>query len=83
MVQYGALPLESGRRTFYHPASSTFHGRRRTRMVGEPCSGEIGQHRSFSQGFSRDFALVWAEDGLEAVRKVPKKNSETSSAPKS
>ena len=30
----------------------------------------------FSQGFIRDFALVWAEEGLEAVRKVAKKSPE-------
>jgi hypothetical protein len=28
---------------------------------------------AFSQGFIRDFALVWAEEGLEAVRGVAKK----------
>ena len=31
---------------------------------------------AFSQGFIRDFALVWAEEGLEAVRKVAKKSPE-------
>src|ERR1700721_2007165 len=31
---------------------------------------------AFSQGFIRDFALVWAEEGLEAVRKVEKKSPE-------
>ena len=29
-----------------------------------------GTRTAFSQGFIRDFALVWAEEGLEAVRKV-------------
>jgi hypothetical protein len=32
---------------------------------------------SLSQGFIRDFALVWAEEGLEAVRKVAKKSPAT------
>ena len=27
----------------------------------------------FSQGFIRDFALVWAEEGLKAAREVAKK----------
>jgi hypothetical protein len=27
-----------------------------------------GTRTAFSQGFIRDFALVWAEEGLEAVR---------------
>ena len=31
---------------------------------------------AFSQGFIRDFALVWAEEGLDAVRKVAKKSPE-------
>jgi hypothetical protein len=31
---------------------------------------------AFSQGFIRDFALVWAEERLEAVRKVAKKSPE-------
>ena len=31
-----------------------------------------------SQGFIRDFALVWAEEGLEAVRKVAKKGLDPS-----
>src|SRR4249920_3441993 len=31
---------------------------------------------AFSQGFIRDFALVWTEEGLEAVRKVAKKSPE-------
>ena len=31
---------------------------------------------SLSQGFIRDFALVWAEEGLEAVRKVAKKTDQ-------
>ena len=33
------------------------------------------QGSNFS-GFIRDFALVWAEEGLEAVRKVAKKSPE-------
>jgi hypothetical protein len=36
----------------------------------------IGTRTAFSQGFIRDFALVWAEEGLEAVRKVAKKSPE-------
>jgi hypothetical protein len=32
--------------------------------------------RGLSQNFIRDFALVWAEEGLEAVRKVAKKSPE-------
>ena len=32
-----------------------------------------GTRTPFSQGFIRDFALVWAEEGLDAVRKVAKK----------
>jgi hypothetical protein len=35
-----------------------------------------GTRTAFSQGFIRDFALVWAEEGLEAVRKVAKKSPE-------
>ena len=31
---------------------------------------------SLPQGFIRDFALLWAEEGLEAVRKVAKKSPE-------
>ena len=35
-----------------------------------------GTRTAFSRGFIRDFALVWAEEGLEAVRKVAKKSPE-------
>src|SRR5580693_10506644 len=35
-----------------------------------------GTRTAFSQGFIRDFALVLAEEGLEAVRKVAKKSPE-------
>jgi hypothetical protein len=35
-----------------------------------------GTRTAFSQGFIRDFALVWAEESLEAVRKVAKKSPE-------
>ena len=31
---------------------------------------KTARHSDSSQGFIRDFALVWAEEGLEAVRKV-------------
>ena len=36
----------------------------------------INLKAAISQGFIRDFALVWAEEGLEAVRKVAKKSPE-------
>jgi hypothetical protein len=36
-----------------------------------------GTRHAFSQGFIRDFALVWQEEGLEAVRKVARKSPET------
>ena len=35
-----------------------------------------GHSDCLSQGFIRDFALVWAEEGLDAVRKVAKKSPE-------
>ena len=35
---------------------------------------------SLFSGFIRDFALVWAEEGLEAVRKVAKKSPEAFAA---
>ena len=39
--------------------------------------GKTARHSdSPFQGFIRDFALVWAEEGLEAVRKVAKKSPE-------
>ena len=37
---------------------------------GNPAGKPPGTRTAFSQGFIRDFALVWAEEGLEAVRKV-------------
>ena len=43
---------------------------------GNPAGKPSGTRTAFSQGFIRDFALVWAEEGLEAVRKVAKKNPE-------
>ena len=41
---------------------------------GNPAGKLPGTRTAFSQGSIRDFALVWAEEGLEAVRKVAKKN---------
>jgi Family of unknown function (DUF5681) len=41
---------------------------------GNPAGKPPGTRTAFSQGFIRDFALVWAEEGLEAVRKVAKKS---------
>ena len=43
---------------------------------GNPAGKPPGTRHAFSQGFIRDFALVWAEEGLEAVRKVAKKSPE-------
>ena len=43
---------------------------------GNPAGKPPGTRTAFSQGFIRDFALVWAEEGLEAVRKVVKKSPE-------
>src|SRR6476660_3800144 len=43
---------------------------------GNPAGKQPGTRTAFSQGFIRDFALVWAEEGLEAVRKVAKKSPE-------
>ena len=40
---------------------------------GNPAGKPPGTRTAFSQGFIRDFALVWAEEGLEAVRKVAKR----------
>jgi hypothetical protein len=37
---------------------------------GNPAGKPPGTRTAFSEGFIRDFALVWAEEGLEAVRKV-------------
>jgi Family of unknown function (DUF5681) len=37
---------------------------------GNPAGKPPGTRTAFSQGFIRDFALVWAEEGLDAVRKV-------------
>ena len=43
---------------------------------GNPAGKPPGTRHAFSQGFIRDFALIWAEEGLEAVRKVAKKSPE-------
>ena len=43
---------------------------------GNPAGKPPGTRTAFFQGFIRDFALVWAEEGLEAVRKVAKKSPE-------
>jgi hypothetical protein len=43
---------------------------------GNPAGKPPGTRHAFSQGFIRDFALVWAEEGLEAVRKVARKSPE-------
>ena len=43
---------------------------------GNPAGKPPGTRTAFSQGFIHDFALVWAEEGLEAVRKVAKKSPE-------
>ena len=37
---------------------------------------KTARHSDSLKGFIRDFALVWAEQGLEAVRKVAKKSPE-------
>ena len=42
---------------------------------GNPAGKPPGTRTAFSQGFIRDFALVWAEEGLEAVRKERRKAS--------
>jgi hypothetical protein len=34
----------------------------------------LGSRTAFSEGYIRDFALVWQEEGIEAIRKVAKKN---------
>jgi hypothetical protein len=36
----------------------------------------LGSRTAFSEGYIRDFALVWAEEGIEAIRKVAKKSPE-------
>ena len=36
-----------------------------------------GTRHAFSQAFIRDFALVWQEEGLEAVRKVARRSPDT------
>ena len=46
-------------------------------MSGNPAGKPIGTRHAFSQGFIRDFALVWQEEGLEAVRKVARKSPES------
>jgi Family of unknown function (DUF5681) len=56
---------EAGKPTRWPPGQS-----------GNPAGKPPGTRTSFSQGFIRDFALVWAEEGLEAVRKVAKKSPE-------
>src|ERR1700723_3705665 len=43
---------------------------------GNPAGKPPGTRTAFSQGFIRDFALVWAKRALEAVRKVAKKSPE-------
>ena len=43
---------------------------------GNPAGKPPGTRTAFSQGFIRDFARVWAEEGLDAVRKVAKKSPE-------
>ena len=43
---------------------------------GNPAGKPPGTRHAFSQGFIRDFALVWAQEGLKAVRKVAKKSPE-------
>ena len=44
---------------------------------GNPAGKPPGTRHAFSQGFIRDFALVWQEEGLEAVRKVARKSPES------
>jgi hypothetical protein len=44
--------------------------------AGQKRQSGSGTRTAFSQGFIRDFALVWAEEGLDAVRKVAKKSPE-------
>ena len=49
--------------------------------VGKPTRWPPGQSGNWLEnrqalGFIRDFALVWAEEGLDAVRKVAKKSPE-------
>jgi hypothetical protein len=44
---------------------------------GNPAGKPPGIRHAFSQGFIRDFALVWQEEGLEAVRKVARNSPET------
>ena len=46
-------------------------------VSGNPAGKPIGTRHAFSQGFIRDFALVWQEEGLEAVRKVARKSPES------
>jgi hypothetical protein len=43
---------------------------------GNPAGKPPGTRTASSQGFIRDFALVWAEEGSEAVREVAKKSPE-------
>ena len=46
-------------------------------VSGNPAGKPIGTRHAFSQGFIRDFALVWQEEGLEAVRKVGRRSPES------
>jgi len=46
-------------------------------VSGNPAGKPPGTRHAFSQGFIRDFALVWQEEGLEAVRKVARKSPES------
>ena len=46
-------------------------------VSGNPAGKPIGTRHAFSQGFIRDFALVWQEEGLQAVRKVARKSPES------
>jgi hypothetical protein len=39
-----------------------------TGQSGNPAGKPPGTRTAFSQGFIRDFALVWAEEGLVSVR---------------
>jgi hypothetical protein len=47
------------------------------RQSGNPAGKPVGTRHAFSQGFVRDYALVWGEEGIEAIRKVAKKSPET------
>jgi Family of unknown function (DUF5681) len=47
---------------------------------GNPAGKPPGTRTAFSEDLICDFALVWAEEGLDAVRKVAKKSPETFAA---